>query len=51
MRNDITNLIEDIEELEIWNNFKNYNKVKYFFLYLLGFFSGIILISIFFLVM
>lgn len=41
----------DGSELAIWNRFKKYNRIKYLFLYFIGFLSGIILISIIFLVM
>ncbi|KKN44030.1 hypothetical protein LCGC14_0697250 [marine sediment metagenome] len=39
-------LLLDCTELAIWNQFKKYNKIKYIFLFLMGFFSGIILIAL-----
>ncbi len=47
---DITSLIEDTPEMIIWNNFKDYNKTNYIFLYFLGFFSGIVILSTLYLV-
>ncbi len=38
-------ILSDCGELAIWNQFKKYNKIKYIFLFLMGFLSGIILIT------
>jgi hypothetical protein len=36
-------------EEDLWNDFISYNKVKYFFLFFIGFFSGVAILSIIFL--
>ncbi len=41
---------EDITEMCIWKEFVRYNRVKYTFLYILGLLSGIIISTIFFMV-
>ena len=43
-------LFSDCTELVIWNHFKKYNKIKYFFLFIMGFFTGISVISIIYMV-
>jgi len=47
---DITNLVVDSPEKDIWSKFVKYNKIKYAFLYGLGFLSGIAVISFIYLV-
>ncbi|KKL47889.1 hypothetical protein LCGC14_2331030 [marine sediment metagenome] len=37
---------DNITEMVIWKKFKKYNRIKYFFLFFIGFFSGIILLTI-----
>lgn len=43
--------LEDVAEIQMWKRFQKHNRIKYLFLYFLGFLSGVIILSIIFLVM
>jgi hypothetical protein len=42
--------LDHIGEIRLWNKFKKYNRVKYIFLFFIGFLCGIILMASIYLV-
>ncbi len=47
----VTKFELDSSEEYYWEKFQDYNKVKYIFLFFIGFFTGLIFLSIIYLVM